>query len=78
MHYVLHSYKAGKFNGVAIDESISKNVYRQAIYKKEGDSVEAFDGAGKALGIVFLHFDTVEQTDHFCKNHDTLIKIILE
>ena len=78
LHYVLHSYKAGKFNGVAIDESISKNVYRQAIYKKEGDSVEAFDGAGKALGIVFLHFDTVEQTDHFCKNHDTLIKIILE
>ena len=47
------------------------------IYKKEGDSVEVFDGAGKALGIIFLHFDTVEQMENFCKNHNTLIKIKL-
>ena len=78
MHYVLHSYEAGTFKGIAIDESISKNVYRQVIYKKEGDPVDVFDGAGKALGIVFLHFDNAEQTEHFCKNHDTLIKNILE
>ena len=63
---------------VAIDESISKNVYRQVIYKNEGDPVEEFDGAGKALGIVFLHFDNAAQTENFCKNHNTLIKNILE
>lgn len=68
MHYVLHSYEAGTFKGIEIDESIAKNVYRQVIYKKEGDPVEVFDGAGKALGIIFLHFDTVEQMEDFCKN----------
>lgn len=78
LHYVLHSYEAGIFKGIAIDESISKNVYRQVIYKNEGDQVEVFDGAGKALGIVFLHFDNATQTEYFCKNHDTLIKNIIE
>ncbi len=77
MHYVLHSYEAGTFKGVEIDESISKHVYRQVLYKKEGDPVEVFDGAGKALGIIFLHFDTVEQMDSFCKLHNELIKIKL-
>ena len=78
LHYVLHSYEDGTFKGIAIDESISQNVYRQVIYKNEGDPVEAFDGAGKALGIVFLHFDNAEQTEHFCKNYDTLIKNIIK
>lgn len=78
MHYVLHSYEAGTFKGIEIDESIAKNVYRQVIYKKDGDPVEVFDGAGKALGIIFLHFDTVEEMNDFCKNYNDLIKIRLE
>lgn len=77
MHYVLHSYEAGTFKGVEIDESIYKNVYRQVIYKKEGDPVEVFDGAGKALGIIFLHFDTVEQMENFSARHTELVKIQL-
>lgn len=78
MHYVLHSYKAGTFKGIETDESIAKNVYRQVLYKKDGDHIEVFDGAGKALGIVFLHFDNAEQAERFCKKHDTLIKNIIE
>ena len=78
MHYVLHSYETGAFGGIEIDESISKFVYRKVIYKKFGDEVEVFDGAGKALGIVFLHFDTVDEMEYFCGNHDTLIKVNLQ
>ena len=78
MHYVLHSYEAGTFKGLEIDESIAKNVYRQVIYKKEGDPVEVFDGAGKALGIIFLHFDTVEQMEDFSKDYNSLIKVVLK
>ena len=77
MHYVLHSYIAGTFVGIAIDEQIAKNVYRQVIYKNPGDKVEVFDGAGKALGIIFLHFDTVEEMEDFCEQHDRLIKNII-
>lgn len=78
MHYVLHSYIAGTFEGIEIDEQIAKNVYRQVIYKNPGDKVEVFDGAGKALGIIFLHFDTVEEMEDFCDKHNTFIKIILQ
>ena len=75
MHYVLHSYEAGIFKGIEIAPSIAKNVYREVIYKKEGDPVEVFDGAGKALGILFLHFDTVEQMNDFCERFNELIHI---
>lgn len=78
MHYVLHSYENGSFKDIEIDKSIEKYIYRKVIYKKEGDSVEVFDGAGKALGIVFLHFDTIEEMEHFCQNHNSLIKVVLQ
>lgn len=78
MHYVLHSYIAGTFEGIEIDDQIAKNVYRQVIYKNPGDKVEVFDGAGKALGIIFLHFDTVEEMEDFCDKHNSFIKIILQ
>lgn len=78
MHYVLHSYEPGSFAGIDIDESIKKNVYREVIYKKPGDEVEVFDGAGKALGIIFLHFDTVEEMERFCERHYELVKIVLK
>lgn len=78
MHYVLHSYETGKYKNIIIDDSIIKFVYRTVIYKKAGDSAEVFDGAGKALGIIFLHFETVEEMEYFCENHNSLIKVVLE
>jgi hypothetical protein len=78
MHYVLHSYKNGVFKDIEIDKNIEKYIYRKVIYKNEGDNVETFDGAGKALGIIFLHFDTIKKMEYFCENHNELIKIVLE
>lgn len=78
MHYVLHSYEAGTFAGIEIAKSIKNNVYREVIYKTPGDAVEVFDGAGKALGIIFLHFDTVEEMESFCERHNEFVKIVLK
>lgn len=78
MHYVLHSYVLGTFKGIEVDNSIQKYIYRKVLYKKEGDLVEVFDGAGKAVGIIFLHFDTIDEMEHFCNNHNSLVKIILQ
>ena len=58
-------------------ESIRNNIYRQVIYKKPGDAVDVFDNAAKAVGIVFLHFDSPQEMEHFCTHHDSLIKINL-
>lgn len=77
MHYVLHSYEDGVFQNVLIDKSIEPHIYRKVIYKKEGDLIEKFDGAGKAIGIVFLHFDNEKQMNDAIDRHNSLIKIKL-
>lgn len=77
MHYVLHSYERGIFKDIEIDSAIEKQVYRKVVYKKEGDEIEPFDGAGKALGILFLHFDTIDEMNFFCKNHNNMVHINL-
>ena len=75
--YVLHSYQNGKFEGVFISDLIIDNVYRKEIYKEKGDLVEPFDGAGKAIGILFLHFDTEMELNWFCVNREKLVSISL-
>lgn len=77
MHYVLHSYEPGTFQGILVDESIRSYVYRKVIYKQSGDKVEVFDGAGKALGILFLRFDMIAEMENFCINHNNLVKAII-
>lgn len=78
MHYVLHSYKDGLFADARYDERIRPFIYREVVYKNEGDIVEYFDGAGKAVGIIFLHFETIEEMNYFCLNHNDLVKVILK
>lgn len=78
MTYVLHSHISGIFQGVKISEEILPFIYRKVLYKKEGDSVEAFDGAGKALGIVFFHIDNEERMNDFVGRIDELIEVKIE
>lgn len=54
--HVLHSDQDGIFEKVSFSPEIEPYIYRKVIYKKEGDPVEKFDGAGKAIGIIFFHF----------------------
>lgn len=77
MHYVLHYHENGVFESIEFAPEIERFIYRKVIYKKRGDHIEAFDGAGKALGIVFFHFDTMEQMDNFCQKKDELVKIMI-
>lgn len=78
MHYVLHSFEEGILKDIMFSDEISRFIYRKVMYKRIGDNVEIFDGAGKALGIIFLHFDNIEEMEYFCANHNSLIKIILQ
>lgn len=59
--HVIHSLKQGEFRGIAIDDDLSSQVYRTVTYADEGDQIEPFDGANKAVGIVFMKFDSPRQ-----------------
>ena len=78
MHYVLHSYKSGVLKSIEINQKIRGAIYRTVLYKHAGDIVESFDGAGKALGILFLKFSNEEGVHYFCSNHNELIKVVLD
>ena len=75
--YVLHSHKDGIFAGVDFSSEIAPYIYRKVIYKQKGEPVEIFNGAGKAIGIIFLHFHNEKQVEDFCERKDEFVKVIL-
>ncbi|MBD5505604.1 MAG: ATP-grasp domain-containing protein [Lachnospiraceae bacterium] len=77
MTYVLHSHKDGVYDDVEYSDEISPYIYRKVHYKQEGDDVEAFDGAGKALGIVFMKFPDEATMNDIEKKIDRHINIRL-
>ena len=59
--YVLHAPKSGIFRALSIPLQVAEHVYRKVMYLGEGDPVDGFDSASKAIGILFLRFDDEEQ-----------------
>lgn len=75
--YVLHASEPGVFRGVELSDEIASHVYREVMYVQSGDAVEAFDGANKALGILFLRFDSEEQMDGMLRDAASHIRPIV-
>lgn len=71
--YVLHAGGEGRYVGVRYSDAIKPHVYREVMYVEPGDEVLCFDGANKALGLVFLRFDTVKQMETMLENIGRLI-----
>lgn len=73
--FVLHSNQNGLYNGYSVSEFAAEHLYREVIYKKEGEEVEAFDGAGKALGILFFKFKEVDEMNILSNEYIHHIKV---
>lgn len=71
--HVLHSLQSGTYKAVQIDDELMPHVYRQVLYAREGDRVEPFNGANRAIGIVFAKFDSAQQMrDNMGKINDSI------
>ena len=75
--YVLHSDKPGHFEGVEYAPEIRPYIYREVLYKKHGDAIERFDGAGKAVGILFLRVSTESEMLRLCNSIEDMVRIKL-
>lgn len=75
--YILHSSKNGEISDIQVDNQISSNIYNKVLYKEIGDKVEVFDGANKAIGIIFLKFEREEEMLTKMENMDKYIEIKL-
>lgn len=78
MTFVLHSHHDGILQGFEYSPEIEKYIYRKVHYKKKGDKAEAFDGAGKALGIVFMRFPDAALMNDMQSRIDELIQVVLK
>lgn len=74
----LHSSEDGIFKDIQFSAEIESYIIKKCIYKKAGDVVEYFDNASKALGIVFLKFDSKESMVKILDNISNHIKILLD
>ena len=66
--YVLHSGVDGAYKGLELSPVAREACYREVIYQKPGACVGRFDGANKALGVLFLKFDDEGSLDDFCRD----------
>ncbi len=74
----LHTAKNGKFKGVIYSEQIKPFIVRECLYKKPGELVEYFDNAAKAIGIVFLKFDSHREMQEILKAVNEHIKVAVQ
>lgn len=73
----LHSDSDGKFKTIEFSKEIEPYIIKKCIYKNDGDIVEYFDNASKALGIVFFKFSSLEEMNAILNNINEYIKVIL-
>lgn len=58
---VLHASQSGVFKGIEYSPVLKAHMYREMVYVNPGDTVERLTCGNKALGVVFLRFDSVAQ-----------------
>ena len=74
----LHTDKDGLFQTVQYKNGIEDKILKEVIYKKNGDRVQYFDGANKAIGIVFFKFDTQEEQMDFTNSPENWIEVVIK
>lgn len=75
--YVLHSNQDGIIKEILFKNNIESKIIKRIIYKEAGDKVQYFDGANKAIGILFLKFDSQEEQLNFMDNPEKYCEVIL-
>lgn len=74
----LHTAKNGKYQTIEFSPEMDKYIFRKNLYKKQGDEVEYFDNAAKALGIVFMKFDNQDEMKNLLANVNNEYTVIVE
>ena len=73
--YNLHALNDGILTSINYNQTIENKIIKKVIYKNIGDHVNYFDGANKALGIIFLKFASEAEQMQFMSNPHQWIQI---
>ena len=67
---ILHADRAGRFRSLWIDPAVEGCVVERDLWIREGDEVEGFTGANKAVGTLVVRFDDRATLDAYMKKPD--------
>ena len=76
-HYVVHSREDGILERIVTPEEVKRYIYREVPYVLPGDEVRRFDGADKALGILFMRFKDQQEADTILEDISDKVKVVL-
>lgn len=74
----LHTSKIGKYKDIVFSDVLNQKIIKKFLYKRIGDSVEYFDNASKALGIIFMKFSNQKEMTEILHNINNYYQVILE
>jgi len=75
--YILHSNEKGKLKKIVFKDEIQGNIIKKVIYKELSDEIDGFDGAKKAIGIIFLKYSSFDELTYKMRNMNRFIDIQL-
>lgn len=75
---ILHSDKTGEFSELFIAPEFEEYVQERDLWVKEGDKVEEFSGANKAIGTLVLRFETVEELEEAITHQRDWLEIVVK
>lgn len=73
--YVLHTNQDGILHDIKYSSLAESATYRSVLYVNKGDSVKSFDGANKALGIMFMRFESDSDMRSFVDNPSGHVRV---
>lgn len=72
---ILHAEKDGVFEEIEIAKSLPAEVVEEDLWVKQGDRVEAFNGANNAIGTLVLRFEDKEQMEYAVTHQSKWLRI---
>lgn len=73
---ILHSRKNGLFKELKMNRIVTDNyLIEKDLWVKEGDYVDSFSGANKAIGTISLMADSRESLDNIMRNIDDFVNV---
>ena len=74
----LHTNQNGAYKAIEFSDELENKIVKKCLYKKDGDRVEFFDNAAKALGIIFMKFDNQEDMSSILGSINEHYKVVVE
>lgn len=74
----IHTNKNGTYKTIEFSDELEKKITKKCLYKKTGDKVEYFDNAAKALGIIFMKFDSQEEMTEMLESINKRIYVSIQ